>query len=71
MIKHLEPIYAARFTADELNQLIAFYRTPIGHRLADEQATIGIESMRAGQIWGAEVGAQVAKDLAAQGVPLQ
>ena len=70
LVERLVPIYASRFSRAELTQLIAFYRSPIGKHLAEQQADIGLESMRAGQMWGAEIGAQVVKHLTDQGVVL-
>lgn len=70
LVERLVPIYASRFSPDELTQLIAFYQSPVGKHLAEEQASIGLESMRAGQLWGAEIGAQVVKHLTEQGVVL-
>lgn len=65
------PIYANRFSKQELEQLLAFYRSPAGRRLAAEAPTISADMMRAGQMWGVELGADTAKDLAAKGVILQ
>lgn len=36
-------VYAERFSESELRELAAFYRTPIGRRLAEENAGIGVE----------------------------
>lgn len=36
-------IYATRFSADELRQLSAFYRTPIGQRSVEESTEMAIE----------------------------
>ena len=70
-VERAVPIYANRFSKQELEQLVAFYNSPIGRRLAAESATIGAEMMRAGQMWGVELGADTAKDLAARGISLQ
>jgi len=37
----LTAVYAQVFTESELKELIAFYKTPIGQKLASEQATLG------------------------------
>lgn len=71
LLERLVPIYASRFSAAELEQLIAFYATPLGQRYAAESAPISIALAKAGQMWGAELGADVAKELVAQGVKLQ
>lgn len=45
-------IYAEAFSEDDLRQLTAFYRTPLGQRLANSQATLTVR--------GAEVGRSLA-----------
>ena len=45
------PIYERHFTHDEIEQLIAFYESPIGKKLIKVQPQIAIESMTAGQEW--------------------
>jgi hypothetical protein len=70
-VERAVPIYASRFSKQELEQLIAFYNSPVGRRMAAESATIGAEMMRLGQMWGVELGADTAKDLSARGVLLQ
>src|SRR5262249_38444319 len=48
-------VYARIFTADELRQVTAFYRAPIGQKLLAKMPTITQESMLAGQQWGQAV----------------
>ena len=48
-------IYAARFSVDELREITAFYRTPVGRKLAREQGAMGIEAMAVGSIWAQRV----------------
>jgi len=45
-------IYAETFTEDDLRQLVAFYRTPLGQKLANSQAALTVR--------GAEVGHNLA-----------
>ena len=70
-VERLVPIYATRFTEPELKAIIAFYDTPAGQRYAEESAPVSIEMMKAGRLWGVELGADVAKGLAEQGIDLQ
>lgn len=44
LVERLVPLYASRFSRDELRELVAFYRTPLGQRLAAEQLAIGREA---------------------------
>lgn len=61
-------VYDRHFSTDELRQLLAFYRSPIGRKMLDAQPAILRESMVAGQQWGQKVGAEVAEQLAAEGI---
>ena len=63
-------IYDRHFSTDELRQLLAFYRTPIGQKLLAETPAMTRESMTAAQAWGVELGMEVARQLAAEGVKL-
>ena len=67
----LAAVYDRHFTADELRQLLAFYRSPIGRKMLSEQPGILRESMAAGQQWGQKVGAEVGEQLAAEGIRIQ
>jgi hypothetical protein len=51
-------IYARTFTTDELQQLTAFYRGPIGQKFLDKMPVIAQESMAMGQKFGQEVAAE-------------
>lgn len=54
-IEMVIPIYERHFTHDEIEQLIAFYESPIGKKLIKVQPQIAIESMTAGQEWAKEL----------------
>lgn len=68
LLDRLAPIYASRFSAAELQQLLAFYDTPAGRQFAEQSAAISIDSMKAAQLWGLSLAADVMKELAAKGV---
>lgn len=61
-------VYDRHLSSDELRQIIAFYRTPVGQKVIADMPTIVQESMQAGQTWGAQIGASVAEQLAKEGV---
>jgi hypothetical protein len=44
LVERLVPLYVSRFSRDELAQLVAFYQTPLGQRLAAEQLAISREA---------------------------
>jgi hypothetical protein len=68
LVELLVPIYAAHLTRSELEDLVRFYQTPLGQRLAQALPLISQESIQAGQGWGANIGRQVAESLAQSGV---
>jgi hypothetical protein len=70
-VEMVVPIYRKHFTLGEIQDLIAFYRTPLGQRVLEVQPLIMAESARAGQAWGAQVGYQVELDLAKRGIKIQ
>ncbi len=70
MLTELVPIYEQAFTAEQVRELLAFYRTPAGRRLIEVQPEVARASVLAGQRWGARVGAEVAADMMAEGIPL-
>jgi len=63
-------IYSRHFSADDVKQLLDFYRSPVGRKMAEETPAIGRESMLAGQALGAQLAADVARQLAKEGIPL-
>lgn len=44
-------LYAKHFTHNEIKELIAFYRTPIGTKLANKVSVLGKESAPLAQKW--------------------
>lgn len=53
------PIYKKYYSEDDVKQLIAFYKSPIGKKVTASTPQIMQESMEAGQKWGAAIGAKV------------
>lgn len=68
LVDSLVPVYAAHFTQAQLQELVRFYESPLGKRLAEVQPLIAQESMQVGQRWGALIGAQVGDSLGRAGV---
>lgn len=48
-------LYMAEFTQDEIKELIAFYNTDLGKKLAEKQLDLTQKAMKYGQSWGMEV----------------
>jgi len=63
-----EPVIAIldkNFTDDEIKQLIAFYKTPLGQKVLTQMPVVMQQSEQLGQTWGAQVGARVAERIRA------
>ncbi len=54
-------LYAIHFSASELNELLAFYRTELGQKMLVEQPKIFTEMLPLAQAWGRIVGARAAE----------
>jgi uncharacterized protein len=54
-VEKLIPIYAKYLTKQDVLGLTAFYRSPLGHKLASVSPGISIESARLGQQWMASI----------------
>jgi len=61
------PIYAQHFTIEELDAIIAFYKTPAGQSVLEKMPLVLQDSMLIGQHWGTEIAQQILDDLAAEG----
>ena len=48
-------LYMAEFTQDEIKELVAFYNTDLGKKLATKQLSLTQKAMSFGQSWGMEV----------------
>jgi hypothetical protein len=50
-------LYMAEFTQDEIKDLVVFYNTDLGKKLAEKQLGLTQKAMMFGQSWGMEVSA--------------
>ena len=63
----LVPVYQKHFTIKELKELISFYESPIGKKLAETNPAIMKESMEVGQKWGYQIGVNFKKKMEEKG----
>lgn len=68
IVDSLAPVYAGLFSAAQLNDLLSFYKSPTGHRMAEVQGELVTAMGAVGQRWGARVALDVMKRLVDQGV---
>jgi len=69
ILDSLVPVYATRFSQAELNELIKFFSSPVGHHLSDEQPEILRESLEIGGRWGEIIAREIQDSLARSGGP--
>lgn len=67
LVKLVIPIYARYYSTDEINKLIEFYQTPLGKKIISTMPQVMQESMKAGQVWGEEMGKKVYDNLQKKG----
>ncbi len=67
LINLMLPIYDKYYTEEDIDQLIAFYNSPIGKKMTENLPMITQESMMAGQAWGKKIGEKVAERLRERG----
>ncbi|MBV9199846.1 MAG: DUF2059 domain-containing protein [Alphaproteobacteria bacterium] len=58
-------IFDKNFTDDEIKQLTAFYKTPLGQKVVTQMPVVMQQSAQLGQIWGTQVGGRVAERIRA------
>jgi len=61
LYSEMAKIYMEEFTHDEVLDLLAFYSTPVGKKMADNSAILAQKGMSVGQAWGAKVQEIMAK----------
>lgn len=59
LVALMAPVYEKHLTETDLNEVIKFYNTPVGKKVADKTPVITQESMAVGQTWGMQVAAKI------------
>ncbi|MGD9829676.1 MAG: DUF2059 domain-containing protein [Hyphomicrobiaceae bacterium] len=62
VIDKIAAIYAEEFTAAELKEISAFYKSGVGAKFISKQGLITQKSMRIGQEWGMRLGREVEQE---------
>jgi len=74
LLDQIAALYADKLTADEINEIIRFYKTPIGAKFIQLQPELVQQSMQLGQAWGRKIGQEIEQDVRKQlkdrGVPI-
>lgn len=61
------PVYSKYYDEEELDKLIAFYKTPLGQKVITVSPQIMQESMLIGREWGRKLGEKILNDLKEKG----
>lgn len=61
------PVYAKYYTEEDVDQLIAFYKTPVGRKVVSVTPQIVQESMLLGREWGQKLGEKILSEMKASG----
>jgi hypothetical protein len=67
LVKQFAPVYEKHLTEADLNDIIKFYSTPAGKKLAEKTPILTQESMAVGQAWGQAAGQKVMMKLKEKG----
>lgn len=52
LYKSMSELYVEEFTHDEIKEILAFYETPVGKKMAEKAMTLSQKGMLLGQQWG-------------------
>jgi len=66
VFREIAMLYARKFTADEINDVVAFYKSPTGIRMLELLPEIQAEATKIGQAWGGNVARQTLESLRAK-----
>ncbi|MGA9853183.1 MAG: DUF2059 domain-containing protein [Gammaproteobacteria bacterium] len=55
LVEMLVPIYAKHYTDEDIRQMIAFYKTPLGQKIIRNNPEIAQASLQDGEQWGKNV----------------
>jgi len=67
LVNMLSPIYKQHLTEGDLDEIIKFYRSPVGVKMAEKTPIILQQSMQAGREWGQKLGEKVGARLKEKG----
>lgn len=67
LVKLIIPIYDKYYSEEDLQQLIAFYETPLGKKVIEKTPYIARDSYASGEQWGKEIGTRVLERLKEKG----
>lgn len=74
ILDQIARLYADKFTADEMNTLADFYRSPIGQKFIGAMPDLAADAMKLGTTWGQQIGREaqqkIREELQKRGIKL-
>lgn len=67
LIGRMVPVYQKHFTAEDIDGLLKFYKSPLGQKVITQMPATMAEGMQVGKQWGQERGQQMISQLQSQG----
>ncbi|MBL56691.1 MAG: hypothetical protein CMP61_05845 [Flavobacteriales bacterium] len=67
LVRMLAPVYVKYLNQEELQELIDFYSSPVGKKIAQSTPLITQESMQIGQEWGKKIGEEFVQKMKKKG----
>jgi hypothetical protein len=61
-------VHDRHYTKEQIDQMIAFFETPLGRVMAEKQPAVALETVGAAEQWGMKMGMQVMMDLTEKGL---
>jgi hypothetical protein len=61
------PIYKKYYTHDDIKEMIRFYESPVGRKMAKATPAMTQDAIVIGQQWGEKIGAEIIKEMRSAG----
>ena len=61
-------VHDRNYTKEQIDQMVAFFETPVGRMMAEKQPAVALETVAAAERWGMKMGMQVMMELSEKGL---
>lgn len=65
--RQVAPVFVKHFSFDELQEMLKFYKSPVGQKMIAKSTVLGEESAKVGREWGITVSQQILARLKEEG----
>lgn len=63
LLNDVAQAYADKLTAEELNEIVKFYKTPVGLKFVQTQPELMQQTMKLGQAWSRKIGKEIEQEV--------